>query len=92
MPAASGGLNEPQAGDPQVAVQITPAAVGSLVTRAVIGSVWLTLREVGKGVVNETAIARGTMVRVKLLLCDGLLVTVAVIVIAVPIGTIEGAV
>jgi hypothetical protein len=41
---------------------------------------------------NATPIGDATMVRLALLVCDGLLVTVAVTVIEVLIGTEEGAV
>ena len=86
------GLNEPQAlVEPQVAVQITPAPNGSLVTVAVGPSVALISREVAP-VEIKTPIGDATIVRLTLLLCAGLLVTVAVTVIAPPIGATDGAV
>jgi hypothetical protein len=78
------GLNDPQAlVGPQVAVQITPAPNGSLVTVALRLSVALVSRRDGTVVVMATPIDDATMVRLTLLLCDRLLVTVAVIVIVV---------
>jgi len=85
-------LKDPQAVPPQVAVQTTPAPVGSFVTWAATGAVELTLSEAGGAMVSSTAIESGVTVSVTLLLCEGLLVTVAVMTIAVPIGTTEGAV
>jgi hypothetical protein len=55
-------------------------------------SVALICREAGTAEVIATPIGDATMVRLKLLLCDGLLVTVAVIVMAPPIGGTDGAV
>lgn len=89
------GLNEPQTLEPQAAVKITPELVGSLVTWALTESAVFTSNELGTGVaINDTETPTGdeTIVRATLLLCDGLLVTVAVMVIAPPIGTADGAV
>lgn len=88
------GLNDPQALDPQVAVKTTPAFNGSLVTWTLSCNVALTSRELGIGVAesNATPIGAATMVRLTLLLCDGLLVSVAVMVMVVSMGTTEGAV
>jgi hypothetical protein len=88
-------LKEPQALAPlQFAVQITPAPVGSLLTWAVSGMLALIISVVGGGVVKtkSTAIGAASTVSVTLLVCDGLLVTVAVIVMVLPIGTVDGAV
>jgi hypothetical protein len=89
------GLNVPQALDLQVAVQMTPAPNGSLVTTASRPrSFALICKEAGttEVLLNAIPIADATIVRLTLLLCDGLLVTVAVIVIEVLMGTCEGAV
>jgi len=47
-------LNEPQAFEPQVAVQITPAPAGSLVTWALRFIEVLISRELGTVLVSET--------------------------------------
>jgi hypothetical protein len=89
------GLNEPQTLEPQDAVKITPELVGSLVTWALTESVVFTCNELGTGVAikdSDTPIGDATIVRTKLVLCEGLLVTVAIMVIALPIGTADGAV
>jgi hypothetical protein len=59
---------------------------------AVTPSVVLSCKEFGAEEVNTIPIDSPTMVRLTLLLCDGLLVTVAEMVIALPIGTTDGAV
>jgi hypothetical protein len=65
------GLNDPQAlVGPQVAVQITPAPNGSLVTVALRLSVALVSRRDGTVVVMATPIDDATMVRLTLLLCE----------------------
>lgn len=88
-----GRLNDPHAPvDPHEAVQITPALNGSLVTEEMRFSVALICREAGTAEVIATPIGDATMVRLSLLLCAGLLVTVAVTVIAPPIGATDGAV
>jgi hypothetical protein len=91
------GSNDPQALDPHVAVQITPAPNGSFVTWYRSGMVALISRVLGNGMVDgefvsKTATGAGMIVRLRLLLCDGLLVTVAVIVIELLVGTTDGAV
>ncbi len=88
------GLNDPQALDPQVTVKFTPPSDGSLATWTLIDNVAFTARELGIGAVEAKVTPMGvdTMVRLTLLLCHGLLVTVAVIVTDVPIGISEGAV
>jgi hypothetical protein len=83
-------LEEPD--DPQVALQITPAPVGSFVTCAETACVVLTISDPGNASVIATTIGVATTVKLKLLLCAGLLVTVAVIVIAPSIGATDGAV
>jgi hypothetical protein len=92
----TGGLmNDPHVlAEPQVAVQITPALVGSFVTWAFRPSVVLITKDDGIAVLvsNVTPIGAATIVRLTLLLCDRLLVTVAVTVIEVLIGTWDGAV
>jgi hypothetical protein len=58
-------------------------------------SVVLTFRELGSEVLvpeTETEIGAGIIVRLRLLLCDGLLVAVAVMVMALLMGTTDGAV
>jgi hypothetical protein len=86
------GLNDPQAAEPQVTVQITPPLVGSFVTEAANPSVVLIAIELAPILENSTAIGLDSTVRLTLLLCEGLLVTVAVMVTVVPIGTTDGAV
>jgi hypothetical protein len=86
------GLNDPHAADPQFAVQMRPAASGSLVAVAVKFIFPLTTTEAGIELENPTAIGVARIVRLTVLLCEGLLVTVAVIVTVVPIGTADGAV
>lgn len=75
-------------------MKTTPAFNGSLVTWAVRCNVVFTSRElgIGTGELNATPMGAATMVRLTLLLCEGLLVTVAVMVIDAPMGTTEGAV
>jgi hypothetical protein len=85
------GLNDPQAFEPQVVVQITPASAGSLVTATEIPVAPLTCSELGT-CESATVIGNGMIVMLTLLVCEGLLVTVAVIVTTFPIGTSEGAV
>ena len=87
-----GGLNEPQTLDPQAAVQTTPAFNGSLVTAAETTNGTLICREAGTAVVIATPIGDATIVRLTLLFCEGLLVTVAVTVMAPLIGATDGAV
>ncbi len=87
------GLNEPQAPEPHVAVQITPPLRGSFVVRADSPVGVLISSEVGSPVVTiETAMGVESTVRLTVLDCEGLLVTVAVIVTVVPIGITDGAV
>lgn len=86
------GLNEPHTADPHVAVQITPAAFGSLLTVTPKLAIPLISTEAGARLVNAIAIGTERMVRLALLLCEGLLVTVAVMVTVLPIGAMEGAV
>jgi hypothetical protein len=86
-------LNDPHAPEPQVAVQLTPASLGSFVTVAVKAVVAFTSIELSATLlVNEIEMGTAMIVKLVLLICDGLLVTVAVIVTVVPIGTTEGAV
>jgi hypothetical protein len=88
-------LNDPQVDEPQLAVQISPAPMGSFVTWAAKCAVVLTTIEPGGGAVvlsNAIAIGVGRIVKLTLLACDGLLVTVAVTVTVVPIGVTDGAV
>jgi hypothetical protein len=91
-PEAVAGLNDPQAADPQVAVQITPAFKGSFATFARRSAVVLISMELGGGTLSAIATGEVSTVRVMLLLCDGLLVTVAVMATVVPIGAADGAV
>jgi hypothetical protein len=86
------GLNDPQAAAPQVAVHITPATFGSFVATAPRLVVVLTCKELGGMAKKDTAIGVERIVRLALLLWDGLLVTVAVIVTVAPAGATEGAV
>jgi len=87
------GLNEPQAFTPQLAVQITPAFATSFVVCALKAVFPLTASELGgTGGPNEMTIGKATIVKLTLLFCEGLLVTLAVMVTVVPIGTTEGAV
>lgn len=88
------GLNVPQTLDPHETVQITPEFNGSLVTWALKLCVVLIGIDVGSLTAGSNATPTGdaTMVRLALLLCDRLLVTVAVIVIEVLTGTWDGAV
>jgi hypothetical protein len=94
LPSTVVGLNEPQLEEPQLTVQINPALIGSFVTAPNSCTVVLATIESGAGVElpNATAIGVGRIVKVTLLVCDGLLVTVAVMVTVVPIGTTDGAV
>jgi hypothetical protein len=85
------GLNAPQALEAQVAVKITPAFVVSLLTWAVTPSVVFSCKEFGVAVENVIPIGSPTMVRLTLLVCDGLLVTVAVMIIAPSMGATDGA-
>ena len=87
------GLNDPQAAPPQVAVHITPATFGSFVTvalRLLVAA--LICMELGGALDSDTAIGVERIVRLALLLWDGLLVTVAVTVTVAPTGATEGAV
>jgi hypothetical protein len=86
------GLNDPQATDPHAAVQITPAPTGSFVVAAVSSAAVFTSMELGTAVEKEIAIGVDSIVRLTLLLCEGLLVTVALMVTEVPIGATDGAV
>jgi hypothetical protein len=86
------GLNEPHAPEPQVAIQATPAPTGSLVTDAVRFSVPPISNKLVTALEKEMATGVGRMVNRRSLVCEGSLVTEAVIVIDVPIGTAEGAV
>ncbi len=86
------GLNDPHAVAPHVTVQITPAPTGSLVGVAERRAVVLTSTELGTARSKPIAIGVGRIVRLTLLLCEGLLVTVAVMVTEAPIGTAGGAV
>jgi len=52
----------------------------------------LTAIEAGTASTNDSAIGAGRIVKVAWLVCDGLLVTVAVTVTVVPIGVADGAV
>jgi hypothetical protein len=72
-------------------VKIAPAKVGSFLIWAVTANVVLSCKEFGAEEVNTIPIGNPTMVRLTLLLCDGLLVTVAVMVIAPLMGTTDGA-
>jgi hypothetical protein len=87
-------VKTPHAADPQVPVQNTPALRGSFVTIAASEVVVFTLNELGTGdsAPNATEIGTGNTVSVIVLVSDGWLVTVAVIVTVLPIGTAEGAV
>jgi hypothetical protein len=85
-------LNEPQAIEPQVTDQFTPAPNGSLVTWAKNPFVVLISSELGIAVVKATRIGKATMVRLTLLLCPGLLVTDAVMVMEPLIGAADEAV
>jgi len=62
------GLNDPQAVDPQVAVQIMPPLTGSFVTEAKRPAVVLISIELGTGVEVENDIAIGVDSTVKLTL------------------------
>jgi hypothetical protein len=86
------GLKDPQELDPQVAEKATPAFNGSLVTCVTNCSGVFTKSVAGTTEVNATPMGAGTMVKVTLLLCEGLLVTVPVIVTDALMGTTEGAV
>ncbi len=86
------GSNDPQDSEPQVAVQIMPEPIGSFETCAETNWVVFASSELGGVVVNWTVTGVARIVRLALLLCDGLLVTVAVIVTVVPTGTADGAV
>ncbi len=90
-PLVTDGLNEPQAGEPHVAVQMTPEPTGSFETCADNAFVVLTSSEMGGVTKKPTVMGTARIVRLALLLCDGLLVTAAVIVTVVPIGTADGA-
>jgi hypothetical protein len=88
-------LKDPQAFDPHVAVQITPAPNGSFATWSLSDNIALTFKVLGSELLDpemEIAIGAGITVRLKLLLCDGLLVAVAVMVMELLIGTTDGAV
>ena len=56
-----GGLNDPQALDPHVAVRMTPPEPVSLKTFTLKGSVPLTVTEAGTGLASETLIGSGTI-------------------------------
>lgn len=86
------GLNDPQAAEAQLAVQITPALLGSLVTLAARVALLLIWSEAGADMANCTSSGGATIVRFKLLLCDGLPVNVAVMETVNPTGTADGAV
>jgi hypothetical protein len=90
-PGDTFGLNEPQTFDPQAAVQTTPASNGSLLTWAFRVSVVSISMELTVGA-RDTPIGAATMVMLTLLLCDGLLVTVAVTVMEPLMGITDGAV
>jgi hypothetical protein len=92
VPAAIAGLNVPQALDPHVAVQATPPPAVSLVSCALTDNCVLTVREDGMAEAIATPTDNCVIVRLTLLLCAGLLVTVEVMVTVVPIGTSDGAV
>jgi hypothetical protein len=91
-------LKEPQSLEPQVAVQTTPASAGSLLTWVNKESIVLTTRDAGTAapkpptmdVGGAMLIGVAPIVRLTLLLCDGLPVTVAVMVTVPPIGATDG--
>jgi type IV secretory pathway protease TraF len=90
--------NVPQAEEPHVAVKVAPALRGSLrtlyirVTGSLIDSVFGASGTAVCKVSGEMLIEDGTMVKVSLLVCDGLPVAVAAMVTAWLMGTTEGAV
>lgn len=94
MPLVCAGLNDPQAADPQVAVHNTPALLESFVTVTMSVAVVFTSSELGPANPGTKARESGAemIVRLTLLLCEALLVTVAVIVTVVPMGTTDGAI
>jgi hypothetical protein len=73
-----GGLKDPQALDAHVAVKITPPEPLSFTMFTLNPSVPLIVTDVGTVPDTETLMGSGTIVYVALLLCEGLLVTVAV--------------
>ena len=88
---ATTGLKEPHTLPLQLAVQMTPALAASFATRATRPVlIPLTTSELGTGELMETAIGRATIVTLALLLCEGLAVTLAVIVTVAPMGTAAG--
>ena len=91
-PLTIAGLNVPQALDQHVAVHATPPPNGSLVTCAARVSCVFNSSVAGDVEVIETPIGSDVTVRLTWLLCPGLLVAVAVMVIVLPIGTCDGAV
>jgi hypothetical protein len=72
-------------------VQLAPASVVSLVKEALRCVVALTAIDVG-GDVSDTTTGKFTIVSATVEVCDGSLVTVALMVTVVPTGISEGAV
>ncbi len=85
-------LKEPQSLDPQVTVQVAPAAVASFVSCTPTGVAPPAESEAGGRENHVIEIGRPTMVKVTLDDCDESLVTLAVIVTVPPTGAVEGAV
>ncbi len=87
------GLKEPHApADAQVTIHVIPALVVSFTAVALSEILPLTVIEAGGGALKATAIGSETIVNTVVLLCDGLLVTVAVMVTVAPRGISPGAV
>ncbi len=88
-PAVVAGLNEPQSLEPQITDHLTPALLESFATEALSVAVARTAIDEGEEIV--TIAGRFAIVRVTEDVCDGSLVTFAVIVTFVPTGMREGA-
>jgi hypothetical protein len=86
------GLKLPQTLEPQLADQVAPAAVLSLVNCTVSCAVLPAMIDVGGVPRKAIVIAAGVIVSVTVLIADGSLVTDAVMVTLVPRGTAGGAV
>jgi hypothetical protein len=85
------GLKDPHELEPQVAVQLTPSVLTSLVAAAVTVVVSPTASDAGVAA-SVTMMAWFTIVIVTLEACDGSLVTRAVMVIVLFAGIVPGAV
>jgi hypothetical protein len=86
------GLKLPQALDPQLADQVAPAAVLSLVSCTRNCVMLPAITDVGGLPKKAIVIAAGVIAKVTVLIADGSLVTDAVMVTLVPRGTAGGAV